>query len=612
MRLSSNLLSLSIFTVYHFHVGANVDNLIRLDDASDYIGSDEGTVLSCHHDSFLTEGSKNYATIFPEDMINTLPFLQESSKDDKYCDCRDKTLIFGKGYTGIDCAIPYEKCRDDSICFHGAPCVSDEKYHCACPLTTYPLDESFVGESCEYQVTSYCEQTPSTDDEFNEFDGLVYDISASGKWYCTNGGYCRDGILRPIEKCKCKDGFYGLHCEFMEEPVCDLECFNKGECKNGVKDYSSLSEELQAYFYPDIVHDTHCICPQGFTGRQCGTDISTCGDNHCLNGGICKNESVCGCTDASKLEDGKVLKFAGSSCESQISSFCEAPSGYDPMSFFCTNNGECPEQHWKPCKCGPDYSGPRCEFLVEKNKECNLQCQNEGTCFFGNTPPSSHPDITGNTDSVDLDISSKCDEMHCKCPEGFSGSLCNIQICGDYEHFCMNTGSCVQSNDSYTCDCAANATDVVYAGVNCKFAATTFCEGHGVGSHTFCTNEGTCKPIVGEEGDHPGCECSDEFMGDFCEISASEQEIDKSTRGALFFIIIAVTALGVYVGGIMLIIHRSRISRERKNTTIDNPPEIHASNGENDNKMKISKVNGMGTFDEYDNGGDRLQDVEIS
>ena len=132
-----------------------------------------------------------------------------------------------------------------------------------------------------------------------------------------------------------------------------------------------------------------------------------------------------------------------------------------------------------------------------------MQCQNEGTCFFGNTPPSSHPDITGNTDSVDLDISSKkdCDEMHCKCPEGFSGSLCNIQICGDYEYFCMNTGSCVQSNDSYTCDCAANATDVVYAGVNCKFAATTFCEGHGVGSHTFCTNEGTCKPIVGEEGE---------------------------------------------------------------------------------------------------------------
>ena len=132
-----------------------------------------------------------------------------------------------------------------------------------------------------------------------------------------------------------------MHCEFLEEPVCDLKCFNKGECKNGVKDYKGvLSVNLQDHFKGDNTHNTHCICPQGFTGRQCGIDISTCGDSHCLNGGVCGENGTCDCTVAIKGE----IEYAGTSCEVQVSTFCEVPSGYDPMEFFCTNNGKCPEK----------------------------------------------------------------------------------------------------------------------------------------------------------------------------------------------------------------------------------------------------------------------------
>ena len=147
---------------------------------------------------------------------------------------------------------------------------------------------------------------------------------------------------RPSEKCECNNEFYGLHCEFMENHVCELECSNKGICKNGVKDYTNLSNSLQEYFQPDIMHNTHCVCPTGFTGRQCEIDITACGDGHCLNGGVCTDDDVCDCTNITD-SNGKPVLFTGNSCESKVSVFCEAPSGFNPMDFYCANDGKCPK-----------------------------------------------------------------------------------------------------------------------------------------------------------------------------------------------------------------------------------------------------------------------------
>ena len=179
MRLSSTIIQLSVLMNNHLRV---------------VVGSDErlGLHIVCQNGSSLMKGDKNYANIFSEDMILKIPFLQETTKYDGYCECGST------GFTGIDCSIPYEKCRDDSICFHGAPCVLDfsnkEKYHCACPQTTYPVDGSFVGDSCEYQVTSYCDKVPLMDDEFDEYVFDDSDVSTNGEWYCANGGECRNGI----------------------------------------------------------------------------------------------------------------------------------------------------------------------------------------------------------------------------------------------------------------------------------------------------------------------------------------------------------------------------------------------------------------------------------
>jgi len=616
MKLSSILLSLSALRKNHLSLALNTDDLVEPD-------------IICTNGSLLTEGSQNYADIFRIDMVNTLPFLQTISKNGMYCKC-------GLGYTGIDCATPYEICKDDSICFHGAPCVKnfvspnntivmdDEKYHCACSQTTYPINESFEGKSCEYRVTSYCELSDPTniqdDDRFP--NDVPYDVSASGEWYCTNGADCQSGIMRPSEKCDCTDNFYGLHCEQREEQPCDLTCSNGGVCKNGAKDYTNLSNSLQEHFEPDVQYDTHCICPTGFTGRQCEIDISICGSGSCLNGGVCTDGGVCDCTDASKMmEDGTVLAFAGSSCESQVTSFCTVPSGFDQMSHFCTNDGKCAEDYWGACECGADHIGPRCEFTVQNLQVCDLQCQNGGTCFFGDGLPSSKANNVDDASSAMIAQTSPAngnDKMHCKCPDGYFGNLCNVKVCGDYEHFCLNTGTCLKSNDSYTCKCAGNTTDTVFAGANCNYAATTFCEGPGASLDSFCTNQGICKSIVEVVGNHPGCECAEEFTGSYCEVStilSGENRFrDSPKTKVLWYIFVSIAVLFVYVIGLLLVhIRRSRINKMRKQTPIDSSQNI-ATNEEIDDNMKMSDIYDIGQYQDMNNGHDEyvMQTVEIS
>ena len=103
--------------------------------------------------------------------------------------------------------------------------------------------------------------------------------------------------------------------------------------------------------------------------------------------------------------------------------FLKFPYDPRPPLLFCRRYGR--------CVCNADYNGPRCEFLVVNNvQECNFQCQNGGTCFFG--------DKSSNMDSMVHIGNSK---MNCKCPEGFSGTLCEIDICGG-KHVCMNNGVC--------------------------------------------------------------------------------------------------------------------------------------------------------------------------
>jgi len=605
MQLSSSLLSLCALRCFHipFVVNAgDIPNDLSVPDAD----------LICQNGSLLTEGVDRYE-IFPIEMLNEFPFLQETQRNGKFCQCGE--TVTGFGYTGIDCTIHYEMCKDDkTICFNGAPCVQDftdnEKYHCACPQTTDPVHK-FEGKSCEYQVTSYCEELsdPTNIEDDDLFLTVPYDVSASGEWYCTNGADCQSGIMRPSEKCDCTDNFYGLHCEQREEQPCDFTCLNGGVCKNGVKDYTNLSNSLQEHFEPDAQYDTHCICPTGFTGRQCEIDTSNCGSKKCLNGGTCGARDMCDCTDAKTKNgplSGAVLAFAGSSCESKVTSFCTVPSGFDQISHFCTNDGKCPKdyaENFGACECGADHIGPRCEFTVQNAQVCDLQCQNGGTCFFGETSKAyDEPFVFHNKD----------DQIHCKCPDGYIGDLCEIEVCGANEHFCLNTGTCIEKNDSYSCECAANGTDGVYAGANCQYAASTFCGSLKDKLHSFCTNEGTCKSIVDELGEHPGCECKDGYTGNYCEIDKSDED-SKSKHNAfgkvLWILLTIFLTLSVSCWTIICSC-RARNKNTQDHTPIDNPMQDDPEHSDN-NMMNMEEIQ-VDDYNPYDDTGEIVLNVQIT
>jgi len=461
----------------HILASALIRNVL-IADAYECIGSN----LDCKNGYECAEGGKDYMSmdIFSDTMLNELPFFEIDNVMQEHCDCGENSIIpgGGKGMTGVGCTEMFQICPDKTVCFHGAPCQkgADDNYICDCAKTIYPTDEIYVGKHCEYKVTDLCDYP----------EGEEYDLSKIGKWMCANEGNCRDSAVSPVDMCECPVGFSGHHCEFKgNAPECDLGCFNGGICENGVKNYDSLDPALQAHFEQDDGYDTHCICPKGFTGRRCESRASICSmqcesgssscfsNGQCLNGGKCGEPIIsgdseyfyCNCTEASSENDLE-MKFAGHYCESSSSTHCPVPSGFDRKDFFCTNNGQCPENYWNPCSCPVNYSGPRCEFLVEYHIDCNLKCMNGGTCFHGDAPSTTL------YDDLNLELQKLPDHVfniYCICPDGFTGPQCEtkIDICGDSEHHCLNNGKCVRDDDEYTCKCITTA-NAIFSGKYCE------------------------------------------------------------------------------------------------------------------------------------------------
>lgn len=114
--------------------------------------------------------------------------------------------------------------------------------------------------------------------------------------------------------------------------------------------------------------------------------------------------------------------------------------------------------------------------------------------------------------------------MHCECPTGFAGSLCEVttDACGDIE--CLNGGVCVTATDAtgketHFCQCptAQDPNDVYYAGQYCQYPSTAFCGYltiNNVGTPFFCTNGGTC---LDPNNPQAGCSCVDGTDGFHCE-----------------------------------------------------------------------------------------------
>ena len=138
----------------------------------------------------------------------------------------------------------------------------------------------YAGGTCFNKVNNFVCVCPTG------FTGESCEIQTCGADACRNGGTCRSEF--ESLRCDCPEGFKGIWCEIVEHDQCsDNPCAFGGSC--------ILDDDSPTGYY--------CICPEGYTGKNCTTiDLGEgcSGDRPCRNGGSCikdieTNRDVCLC-----------------------------------------------------------------------------------------------------------------------------------------------------------------------------------------------------------------------------------------------------------------------------------------------------------------------------
>lgn len=149
-----------------------------------------------------------------------------SSTDDNMDQCKP-------GWSGYDCAIPYESCKDGRTkCFNNSKCIRNMKidpgegdftYGCDCSYAESV--SSFAGVECEHAATVYCEE--------------------SKHYFCTNDGTCGSYILygELHVGCHCPVEFMGAHCQYL-----------KAEMQGGMPGEAAVPE-IADNFYTEIIRE---------------------------------------------------------------------------------------------------------------------------------------------------------------------------------------------------------------------------------------------------------------------------------------------------------------------------------------------------------------------
>ncbi|XP_062437636.1 protein crumbs homolog 1 [Rhea pennata] len=183
----------------------------------------------------------------------------------------------------------------------------------------------------------------------------------------------------------------------------------------------------------DFYTSYRCICPKGWTGMHCETNIDECFSNPCVHGNCTDriNSYECSC------EPG----YTGVNCEEDIDN-CRGHQ--------CANGATCIDGiNGYSCLCAGNFTGKLCRYrrlpyTICGNEERNLTCYNYGNCT----------DLSG--------------ELRCVCLPGFTGERCEKDIDECSSDPCLNGGLCQNLLNKFHCLC-----DVNYAGDRCEIDLTT-------------------------------------------------------------------------------------------------------------------------------------------
>jgi len=414
--------------------------------------------------------------------------------------------VCSAGFTGNQCEREINECLS-SPCKNGNCFDLIDAFYCNC-------NSGFTGKNCETDLSSknqQCEPNSCGDGECQLTTHPTYPFVCK----------CRDGTFKfepcttvvVISKCAAQPCYPNLCIDAPNSPSgylcqcgtndyrpssCQTNLCDKNPCQNGASCVSYNATET--WCNPSQAESTCCICPAGFTGLKCETDIDECSSSPCRNGAICNNllnQFSCNCP----------VGYTGVNCERQIG--CKT----NP----CRFGGTCvlAADGTETCKCKDGFTGSFCE--IDINECLSSPCQNGGTCidlensyacycpdgYFRPTfcPPIGTPSTAPTTTSTTTTTTTTTTPAPTTRVQSVTSCLNNI---------CFNGGSCyivTQSGQTgFVCMCKPG-----YSGDLCQtseFTTTTAAANRCLPNP--CFHGGVCTS--------KGCICPSGYSGQFCEV----------------------------------------------------------------------------------------------
>ncbi|XP_046385384.1 sushi, von Willebrand factor type A, EGF and pentraxin domain-containing protein 1-like isoform X2 [Ischnura elegans] len=259
---------------------------------------------------------------------------------------------------------------------------------------------------------------------------------------------CKKGTYQPLEGqsfChQCPEGYstnFGSRNKIRRKATSITDCI--AECDPGT------------YSVDGLLPCT--TCPKGYFASHRGSlNCSKCPENTTTisRGAIGKNlcQDIC---------------LAGTISESGVQPCYLCPAGYfqhNTGKTFCMKHEE-----------GDEESAG---VILPFNGCLTLPCLNGATCIPLSTPG-----------------------YYCSCPDGYTGTFCELQDDACLTEPCLNGGLCSSNGTSYLCSCSQDFT-----GLNCEIISDPC-------SSSPCKNNGICMTY----GTSFECSCTAEFEGIQCE-----------------------------------------------------------------------------------------------
>ncbi|CAC5412867.1 unnamed protein product [Mytilus coruscus] len=326
---------------------------------------------------------------------------------------------------------------------------------------------------------------------------------------CKNGGVCyqqfkKDGFAEDGYSCVCMGGHTGFNCDKSSNPCDPNPCNHGGVCtQTGDGSYT-------------------CTCTTGYYGKTCNDIANPCEPNPCKNG-FCVGSAdtgtyTCICTKG----------YYGQLCE------WNPCNPYNP----CKNGGTCHTDgtNWS-CKCPKRYYGSECSeeekcptIPIGTAGSCDEKCSSDDTCAPGQLCCSNgcgHECMGGalaTPGSCDFNqcanggtCSYSSGTYSCKCPQGYSGILCDIYNNPCEPNPCKHGGNCFTSGQgtTYFCECASD-----YYGNNCE-------NFNDPCSPNPCNNDGSCQ----RDGIYYKCTCKKGYTGPRCSGEINACSIQPCNNG---------------------------------------------------------------------------------